>query len=85
LEQQESLKLTRSWLYSANQIEQWGGLCNSLYLSEWRNHEALDTIDINGENTIIRFESTAAKNELVIPERRFEKEVGTWVLKEEKM
>jgi hypothetical protein len=37
---------------------------------ERRNSEMLDTIDINGESTIILFAADVGENEQLIPEKR---------------
>jgi hypothetical protein len=61
-----------------------GGLCSPLHLAYRRNSETPGTIDINGENAIIRLEANVKEREHVIPEKRLKTGVQTWVLKEEK-
>jgi hypothetical protein len=41
----------------AKVAEQKGVMCNPLHLKERNNSEIPDTIDINGENTIVRFKA----------------------------
>ena len=45
-------------------------MCNPLHLVQRRNSEAFDSIDTNGENTIISFEADAGENGQSIPEKR---------------
>jgi hypothetical protein len=60
-------------------------MCNPPHLRERRNSETPGTIDINGENAIIRLEANVREREQVIPAKRLKTGVQTWVLKEEKM
>jgi hypothetical protein len=45
-------------------------MCNPPHLRESRNSEIPGTVDINGENGIIRLEANVRKGEQVIPEKR---------------
>jgi hypothetical protein len=60
-------------------------VCNPPHLRERGNSETPRTIDINGENAIIRLEMNVREREQVILEKRLKMGVQTWVLKEEKM
>ena len=45
-------------------------MCNPLHMLERRNFEMLDTIDINGESTIIWFAADVGENERSIPDKK---------------
>jgi hypothetical protein len=45
-------------------------MCSPSHLRERRTLEIPDTVDINGENTIIRFGANVGENVWVIPEKR---------------
>ena len=51
-------------------IEQKVGMCSPSHLMERGNFETPDTIDINGENTIIRSGANVGESVQVIPEKR---------------